>query len=300
MEFSKYQQEAARTDQRPGSALEDITIPLLGLAGEAGSLLTEFKKQLRDGTSYLGFRDHVREELGDLLWYIANLGTKTGLDLNDIAVGNLQKNSQRWASDPATYRLLDTRFPKKERLPRSFRVEIREVRRGQKVRVVLTMDGRKIGDELTDNAYSDDGYRFHDVFHLAYAAILGWSPVARKLFDCKRRSRSLIDEVEDGGRAAVIDEAIAALVFDYAREHSFLEGLETVDYALLSRIKTLAQHLEVKQRTLNDWQRAIVEGYRVWRDVRTTRGGVVIGNLKKRIIEYHPRSRRAAYSGHRK
>ena len=51
------------------------------------------------------------------------------------------------------------------------------------------MSGEKIGDELTDNAYKDDGYRFHDVFHSAYVAILGWSPVIRKLLKRKRKSK---------------------------------------------------------------------------------------------------------------
>jgi len=75
------------------------------------------------------------------------------------------------------------------------------------------MSGEKIGDELTDNAYKDDGYRFHDVFHSAYVAILGWSPVIRKLLKRKRKRKPRVDEVEDGGRAGVIDEAISAIVF---------------------------------------------------------------------------------------
>ena len=34
---------------------------------------------------------------------------------------------------------------------------------------------------LFPNAYRDDGYRFHDVMHLTFAALLGWSPVLRSL-----------------------------------------------------------------------------------------------------------------------
>src|SRR2546425_1996035 len=51
---------------------------------------------------------------------------------------------------------------------------------------------------IQDNAYDDDGYRFHDVFHFAHLAILGWSPVLRKLLKRKRRNDVLVDEVEDG------------------------------------------------------------------------------------------------------
>ena len=43
----------------------------------------------------------------------------------------------------------------------------------------MLMDGVLVGAALTDNAYQDDGYRFHDVFHIAFTAILGWSPVLR-------------------------------------------------------------------------------------------------------------------------
>ena len=86
-------------------------------------------------------------------------------------------------------------------------------------------DGVKLGDPLTDNAYDDDGYRFHDVFHLAYASMLGWSPITRFFFKAKRESDPRVREVEDGGRATVIEEAISAFVFDYARNERFLEGV---------------------------------------------------------------------------
>jgi hypothetical protein len=45
--------------------------------------------------------------------------------------------------------------------------------------VFLRRNGVNIGDRLTDNKLEKDDYRFHDVFHLANAAILGWSPVLR-------------------------------------------------------------------------------------------------------------------------
>ena len=40
--------------------------------------------------------------------------------------------------------------------------------------VQITLNDVVIGDALTDNAHIDDGYRFHDIFHFAYAAVLGW------------------------------------------------------------------------------------------------------------------------------
>ena len=73
-------------------------------------------------------------------------------------------------------------FPEGERLPRRFEVEVIEVTEGPRQRVQILIDGRPSGQELTDNAYDPDGYRFHDVFHFAYAAVLGWSPITRILY----------------------------------------------------------------------------------------------------------------------
>ena len=62
-------------------------------------------------------------------------------------------------------------------------------------------NGVNTGDRLTDNALEPDDYRFHDVFHYAYAAVLTWSPVTRSLLRLKRKSKPKLDEVEDGALA---------------------------------------------------------------------------------------------------
>ena len=139
---------------------------------------------------------------------------------------------------------------------------------------------------LTDNAYDPDGYRFHDVFHFAYAAVLGWSPITRALLRRKRKSRPLLDEVEDGGRAAVIEEGVAALAFNYARRHRMLVGVSTLDFQLLRTIKDMTSHLEVSQCTTGEWERAILQGFKVWRAVLAARGGRIAINLDQRSIDY--------------
>ena len=96
----------------------------------------------------------------------------------------------------------------------------------------------------------------------------------------------MLDEVEDGGRARVVDEAISALVFEYARAHRFLEGITTVDYDLLRTIKDLTAHLEVHSRSLVEWQSAIIDGFRIWRPMVQNNGGVVLGNLDTNSIEF--------------
>jgi hypothetical protein len=148
------------------------------------------------------------------------------------------------------------------------------------------VNGRQVGDDLTDNSYSSDGYRFHDVFHFGYAAALGWSPVTRRNLRCKRKSNARVDEVEDGGRARAIEEGVAALVFDYAKKHNFLEGIPALDYDLLRTIKSVTSHLEVAKCTLADWEKAILMSYEVWRQVVGNRGGKVVIDLDARSISY--------------
>src|SRR5207249_2419818 len=129
MEFREYQFETNKTDQVPGTEEKSIVVPLLGLAGEAGSLLTEYKKRFRDGCAYRVFDERLAEELGDILWYVANIATKAGLALEDIAQNNLIKTRDRWrsieekvSSTASSHKLFDEGFPQNEQLPRQFRV----------------------------------------------------------------------------------------------------------------------------------------------------------------------------------
>jgi hypothetical protein len=108
--------------------------------------------------------------------------------------------------------------------------------------------------------------------------------VLRKLLGCKRKSRPKVDEVEDGGRANAIEEGIAAIEYDYARSHDFLEGVDYVDHELLRTLRSAAQHLEVKVCSLVDWQSAIIKGYAVWRPIAKARGGKFHVDLDARSI----------------
>jgi len=67
--------------------------------------------------------------------------------------------------------------------------------------------GWLLGNVLGDNAHDDDGYGWHDAFHLAHMAVLGWSPVIRGLLGRTRKEDPATDDVEDGGRAIAIEEA---------------------------------------------------------------------------------------------
>lgn len=122
MNFSEYQERALRSDKTQTSPNisddEARLIPLLGLAGEAGQLLSEYKKRLRDGPGHVQFVDRVAEELGDILWYVSNVATKYDLSLDVIAQQNLSKVSSLYHLQPpdAAFdadRLASERFPRR-------------------------------------------------------------------------------------------------------------------------------------------------------------------------------------------
>ena len=276
MELNEYQSQAQATDRVPQRGGDGLLVPLLGIVGEAASLQTEYKKWLRDGSSHIFFRDHIREELGDVLWYVSNLAWKLDIKLEEIATANLAKTHDRWLDqDRDSAWWFDGASPEAEQLPRSFVATIEENTNDSARKAVLTIDGEPVGDQLDSNSYEEDGYKFHDVFHLAHLTFLGWSPVLRKFLRRKRKTSPTIDTVEDGGRAIVIEEAIVAFVFDYAQRHNLLEGLLHVDYELLRTITELTSRLEVGRRTSYEWERAILEGFAAWRQIRDDRGGSI-------------------------
>ena len=294
--FRDYQRQAQRTDRVPKSSgdPQSILVPLLGLAGEAGSLLSEYKKWLRDGDRYRPFTDQVAEEIGDVLWYLANLAEKAGLDLQEIAEENLAKTGDRFHPGQGGGLALfggdryDAAYPEAEKLPLALVVEFRELEVEGKRKLETTINGRRFGDPLTDNSHLGDGYRYHDVFHFANAILLGWSPIVRRTMRLKRKSVPHVDEVEDGARAGVTEEAISAVVFGYAKDYSFFQGATAIDFGRLGTIKQMTAPFEVRDKGLREWEITILEGYKVWREMVANKGGVFVGDAKARSIRYEP------------
>jgi NTP pyrophosphatase (non-canonical NTP hydrolase) len=66
--------------------------PTIALAGEVGEVANLVKKELRSGSDH---SEKIKEELGDVLWYVANLAYDYGFDLSEIARENLAKLSER-------------------------------------------------------------------------------------------------------------------------------------------------------------------------------------------------------------
>jgi NTP pyrophosphatase (non-canonical NTP hydrolase) len=92
MELSEYQELSRRTATYPGAG-ENLVYPTLGLAGEAGEVAEKVKKLLRDDGGVMSDerRAGLAGELGDVLWYVAQVATEAHLDLEEIAQANLDK-----------------------------------------------------------------------------------------------------------------------------------------------------------------------------------------------------------------
>ncbi len=264
------------------TATDEYQLTLMRIGAVAGEVLAAYENGLPFVNSAA-----VRQHLAKFLRALVKAADAANISLEQIAIENKRKIFDRWRSDGTNRSpLFDIDFEPDEQLPRHIEMTFIEKTRGEKKYVIQKLHGVIIGDRLTDNMVEDDGYRFHDVFHLSYAAILGWSPVTRVLLRRKRKSKPQIDEVQDGARAIIVEEGVSTWIFSHAAKRDFFEGQETVDYSLLKSIRRLVTGFEVEQCPLWQWERAILEGFHVFRQMRHHRGGIVTADLNDRRISF--------------
>jgi NTP pyrophosphatase (non-canonical NTP hydrolase) len=244
--------------------------------GEAATGLFALRRSTNDARSRLTiFAD----------WYLRALKAAS-VTFADVASGNIAKTRGRFVKpDYASLPTFDEGFLPEERLPEEFEITIDQRSSG---RAYLRWNGVFIGDPLTDNIRDPDGYRFHDVFHLAHAAILHWSPVFRALIKQKRKSNPKVDEAQDGGRAIVVEEGLTAWIFSRAKELDYFQNHDRLSFDLLKTLGQFVAGYEVEECPLSLWEIAILRGYEVFRNVKLNNGGIIIGNRLKRTIEYKP------------
>ena len=275
--------EDLQSNKNPhGSATSsEFETALIALAAKVGAMLGDFQqKQVANS------RDLLTDRLPEIFCALIEAANVADLDLAEAAAFNLRKINSRWPERHEYTRLFDEPFDPIERFPRTIRMHIFEKRRGGKTYVIQQCNGINIGAALTDNRMKPDDYRFHDVFHLGYAAILGWSPVLRALFNLKRKSKPEVDEAQDGARAIIIEEGISTLVFHRAEQLRYFASIKSLDYSLLKQVSDFVRGYEVDQCPLWQWEEAILEGYKVFRQLRRHRRGIIIANLTQRSISF--------------
>jgi NTP pyrophosphatase (non-canonical NTP hydrolase) len=96
MTFEEYQKLSRETAVYPDKD-KNFIYPTLGLAGEAGEVAEKVKKIARDDGGKItdAKREEIKKELGDVLWYVAQLTTEFGLSLDEIASLNIEKLHSR-------------------------------------------------------------------------------------------------------------------------------------------------------------------------------------------------------------
>lgn len=292
MTLDDYQLKTKVTVQRYNSAdQENFFMGYLGLAGEAGSVLTTLKKFIRDGEGFGSFEERIKEELGDVLWYVSAIASHYNLSLEDIAHQNLLKTHDRFEE----INLLNIpRFDEKyeEQFPDSFVINFIEEQGGRFLTVKMVWEKEAtgelvaLGDALSDNSRKPNDYRYHDVFHLGHVAFLGWSPVLRHLMKLKRNSDPIALEAEDRGRPQVAEEAVTLIVYNYAKGNKMLRSSDRIDTEVLNIIKQLVIDLEVSSVTSYQWEKTIIESYKVFHQVVENKGGRVLVSPKNRQLQY--------------
>jgi NTP pyrophosphatase (non-canonical NTP hydrolase) len=93
--MNDYQRFTLKTDKNPQTGYAGLKFSLLGLFGEVGSLLSELKKKQHDRDSYVGYAESVMEELGDVMWYFANIAQRAGLNL-DVLAQRMSREIEDW------------------------------------------------------------------------------------------------------------------------------------------------------------------------------------------------------------
>jgi NTP pyrophosphatase (non-canonical NTP hydrolase) len=92
MNFHDYQTKSRLTAKYPPIG-HGVIYPTLGLANEAGEVAGKVKKIFRDKDGVIGEteREALKSELGDVLWYLAQVCTELDLSLDEVAESNLAK-----------------------------------------------------------------------------------------------------------------------------------------------------------------------------------------------------------------
>ncbi len=158
---------------------------------------------------------------------------------------------------------------------------------------------QKLGSTLTDNDHDGDGYRFHDVMHIAFAVHLRWSPNLRAFMGLQRRSVKKTDDVEDGGRAKILEEAVILEIHRRAEEleRYFSEAGEPIqgspyscpgslNFEFLRRLHELCDGHEVCDNPKQDWENAISAGYNSYYKLRSANGGIIAIDMTARTLTF--------------
>ena len=226
----------------------------------------------------------AKERLEHLSLAYSRVLQSVKLSILNVARGNVCKiqdyfGPPEWSKFPELIRSAPD-----ERIPEN--LEVRFVKRSSGKTHIMISDVF-VGDPLDDNVADEDFYRLHDVFHLANAFVLGWSPVIRALLKRKRKSDSVIDSTEDSGRAIVSEEAIVSYIFAQAKRYDWFLGRDRIPLDILKIIRMLSTGYESENIPLWAWSNCFLQGFHAFLSLKKAGGtGTLICNHKQRTVEF--------------
>lgn len=94
MNFTEYQAAVMRTTGNYARYTDALQACALGLAGESGEIADFVKKVMYH--DHENSHEHIAEELGDLMWYVARMCEAIGVSLQDVATMNIVKLARRY------------------------------------------------------------------------------------------------------------------------------------------------------------------------------------------------------------
>lgn len=270
---------------RTAAPLPQFEDTLLALASEVGAMVTAHQEGvLVAGGEVLALR------LVKVFRLLMQSSREAGLTLEGAAIKNRHKTLGRWPDVKGYPAAADANADPDEQLPRHMAIDVFEKAVGGRLYVFQRCNTLFVGDRLTDNAHEEDDYRFHDVFHYAFVAVLGWSPVVRSLLRLKRKSEASLDETEDGARAILIEEGVSTWVFSQAQTLDLFRDMKAgeLPIELLKQIHQFVQGYEPADCPLWLWEEAILQGYAAFRFLKEHRRGRVTIDFANRQLRIEP------------
>jgi NTP pyrophosphatase (non-canonical NTP hydrolase) len=260
------------------AAPSHVQASLLKLAETVGALIARSRTPVAD--------EELVSSLAEIFAQLVSASNDAQVNLTHAANLNLDKLLGRWPLRRAWGPLLDAGNERSEQFPRLMCVRFEERFVNSRLYVYQSVNGEYIGDPLTDNSAQEDDYRFHDIFHLAFATFLTWSPVLRSFLKVRRISRADINEQQDGARAKITEEGISNWIFSHGLRHEAFAHVDSLDFALLKTIAHMVKGYEVQVQAPWMWECAILEGFRIFRSLRAHRGGLVTADLEARRLSF--------------
>ncbi|MCY4642642.1 MAG: hypothetical protein OXC41_08115 [Gammaproteobacteria bacterium] len=289
--FDQYQKIAYLTARTEGEVLVAVCLSVLWQLGAEllRSMMPDLELDL-NRTMKPRKNDIV---IGEIVWHLSAIASVYDISLDHVIEQNAQKARFRTGTENESL-YHDQKFPATQRLPRKFEISFVSISQNH---ARMYYEGKRLGDDLTDNFYEEDGYRFHDVMHLANAACLRWSPVLRSLFKLKRKFCPKTDEVEDGARAKIVEELVIKAVHAEGKRLQPLQDRENtqmfpekgnITFGIIKTVAEYVKGLEVEKCQEWEWRKAIFEGTRVYHELCQEEQGTVTVDLENRSLTFEP------------